>query len=250
MESKSAAELRTASRINNAILLELLGLAAPARLQDGLKAIQREEGSAAVSDIRFTVDRSDPRVLALSVAAQGCGAYCEPFTLAFVFDALSGRRVQANDLFSPQGARSVAQLLARQRVTCIKNEVARLRNLANPESKAGKKLSDGERESHLEAAGMFEACIPQYADTAQGQNPMHLEAMQLTGTSVVFTRGRCSIHAMQALDDLGEFKNPLLIQDLSLHLSPYGRYLVAAGPAAPPPASPFGQVLFAFWITQ
>ena len=244
VDSVDAAENRAASRINNALYLDLLSLAAPSRLQDGLKVRKRDGDSTSLADISFAVDRSDQRLLALSVSAQGCGAYCEPFTRSFVFDAVNGRRIRALDLFTAQGARAIAQSLARQRSTRLKNEVARLRNLANPETKSGKKLTDDERDRSREAADMFEACIPKYAEAGRSQEALESEEIKVTDASVVFVRGRCSIHATQALDDLGDFNNPLLFQDLLAHLNPYGRYLLAAAPANQAPASPLGQVLF------
>ncbi len=244
VESADAAGSRAATRINQAIYLDLLEMPAPARRQDGLKAKKRDGPMEPVSDIRFVVDQADARLLALSVTAEGCGAYCEGFTRSFVFDASSGRQVRATDLFTVAGGEALAALLARQRSTRIKAEVARLRAAANPATQSGKDKTKDERESSLEAAGMFEACLPQYTEVVRGPVALSLDEIRVKGSTVSFVRGRCSIHAMQALDELGEYINPVPLKDLTPHLNAYGKHLLGVGPIAPAPAAPFGQVLF------
>ena len=48
----------------------------------------------------------------------------------------------------------------------------------------------------------------------------------------------------RALDELGEYINPLSLKDLTPHLNAYGKYLLGVGPISPAPDSPFGQVIF------
>lgn len=245
-DAKAAGAARAALRINHAMYLDLLELPAPARRQDGLKAKKRgdNDGPAPISDISFVVDRSDQRLLALSITAEGCGAYCEGFTRSFVFDAGSGRQVRAGDLFTPAGAEAVAVLLARQRGARIKAEIAKLNAAGNPQTKAGKAKTDDERESSLEAATMFEGCLPLYTEVVRDEAPLDRDELRIKGAGVMLVRGRCSNHAMQALDSIGEFRNALGENELSPHLNAYGKYLLGAGPAAPAPVSPFGQVVF------
>lgn len=243
-DAKAAGVARTALRINHAMYLELLELPAPARRQDGLKVKKSESPMAPISDISFVVDRSDARLLALSISAEGCGAYCEGFTRSFVFDADNGRRIRGAELFTTAGADAVASLLARQRGGRIKAEIAKLKAAADPDSKVGKTKSDEERDSSREAAEMYEACLPQYTEVRRGAAALAIDDIQLKAASVTFVRGRCSNHAMQALDSLGEFSNAMSLKDLEPHLSAYGKHLFGMGPAAPAPVSPFGQVVF------
>lgn len=245
-DATASAIARAALRINHAMYLHLLELPAPARRQDGLKAKKRgdNDGPAPISDISFVVDRADQRLLALSVTAEGCGAYCEGFTRSFVFDAGNGRQVRAGDLFTPAGAEAIAALLARQRGARIKAEIAKLKAAGDPQTKAGKTKTDDEHESSLEAATMFEGCLPLYTEVARGETPLDRDELRIKGAGVMLVRGRCSNHAMQALDSIGEFSNALTLNELSPHLNAYGKHLLGAGPVAPSPVSPFGQVVF------
>jgi len=245
VEAADAAASRAATRINHALYLDLLELPAPVKRQDGLKVKKRGEGQgmAPIADIGFVVDRADARLLALSIAAEGCGAYCEGFTRSYVFDAGNGRQVRAADLFTTAGADAIAVLLARQRGARIKTEIARLLAAADPATKTGKAKTDEERESSREAAEMYQGCLPQYAEPVRGAEALSGDEIRIKGSSLAFVRGRCSNHAMQALDELGEFSNALTVKDLTPHLSAYGKHLLGVGPAAPAPASPFGQVL-------
>jgi hypothetical protein len=68
--------------------------------------------------------------------------------------------------------------------------------------------------------------------------------MKIGKDAVTFIRGRCSIHALRALDELGEIKTAFSIDDVSPHLSEYGKRVLLAGSGnAVPPANPYNQLL-------
>lgn len=163
-----------------------------------MKAKKRgdNDGPAPISDISYVVDRADQRLLALSITAEGCGAYCEGFTRSFVFDVGNGRQVRTGDLFTPAGAEAVAALLARQRGARIKAEIAKLKAAGDPRTRTGKMKTDDERESSLEAATMYEDCLPLYTEVARGEPPLDRDELRIKGAGVMLVRGRCSNHAM------------------------------------------------------
>ncbi|MFY7904891.1 MAG: hypothetical protein ACOVO0_02040, partial [Burkholderiaceae bacterium] len=77
VEAEAEPARRVANRINQAIYLELLEAAAPIRVGDGLNIRRYGGRPPPVTDVSFVVNRNDGRVLALTVSAEGCGAYCE-----------------------------------------------------------------------------------------------------------------------------------------------------------------------------
>ena len=60
---------------------------------------------------------------------------------------------------------------------------------------------------------------------------------------LVLTRGRCSNHAMRALDDVDEVKTAIPAADLKAWLTPYGLAVVRQEGDAPPPAPFAGREL-------
>jgi hypothetical protein len=61
--------------------------------------------------------------------------------------------------------------------------------------------------------------------------------------SMVFTAGRCSNHALRALDDVGEVSLTLSGQALDRMLTPYGQSLIFETASVPEPSNVFEQVL-------
>ncbi len=230
---------RVAERINNLIYLQMLDLPAPVRWQDGLKEPKAEEGLPGTSDINFKVSRNDERILALAIDAEGCGAYCEHYTMYFNFDVTTGRHVNADDLFTPDGSVTLIKQLDAQRLARVKAEISRLIRKAKT---GGKRPLEANGVS--EAIEMYERCITERSDTAAIQSrTLASDGMNIGKDGVTFVRGRCSNHAAQGLDEIGDMENTLALKSLAPHLSAYGKYLLLGAEKVAPGGGPFNQVL-------
>ena len=230
---------KLAQRINNSLFLEMLELPAPAKLQDGLKV---QEGMSPIADITFEVGRNDERILALSVGAEGCGAYCENYTTFFNFDAATGRRVVAEDLFTPAGAAKLLKQLDALRLARAKAEIAKTRKEAKAEK--GKAQSTEDQEYFTNKIEMYERCVATMTDPEMAKYwTVGVDKMKIGKEAITFVRGRCSNHALRALDDIGDMENAFSIKDLTPHLSGYGNALLLGGGNAAPGGGPFNQVL-------
>ena len=233
---------RLAQRINNSIYLEMLELPAPAKLQDGLKEKQTQEGMSPISDITFEVGRNDERILVLSMSAEGCGAYCENYSTFFNFDVSSGRRVTADDLFTPAGAAKLLKQLDAQRLARVKAEITTTRMEAK--SGKGKPHSKEDLEYVNDKIEMYERCIATMIDPQMVKYwTLGTDKMKIGKEAITFVRGRCSNHASRALDDIGDMENAFPIRGLTAYLSAYGSALLLGAGSAPPAGGPFNQVL-------
>ncbi len=232
---------RLAERINNLIYLQMVDLPAPVRLQDGLKEPKTDEVVAGTSDIDFKVSRNDNRLLALTIDAEGCGAYCEHYSMYFSFDATTGRHLDAEDLFTREGSVTLIKQLDAQRLARVKTEITRLRSKAKT---AGKGAASADADGAFDAIEMYEQCATERSDAeAIRSRTLASDGMKIGKDSITFVRGRCSNHAAQALDNIGDFENTLTIKGLAPHLSAYGKYLLLGAERAPASSSLFNQVL-------
>ncbi len=233
---------KLAQRINNSLFLEMLELPAPARLQDGLKEKQVQEGISPIADITFEVGRNDERILALSVGAEGCGAYCENYTTFFNFDAATGRRVVAEDIFTTVGGAKLFKQLNAARLARVKAEIAKTRKEAKAEN--GKPQSKEDQETFSNKIEMYQRCIAAMTDPEMAKYwNLGSDKMKIGSDAITFVRGRCSNHALRALDDIDDMDNAFPIKDLTPHLSVYGNALLLGGGNAVPGGGPFNQVL-------
>ena len=239
-----------AQRINNLIYLAVLDLPAPVTLQNGLNEHKSEDGVHPLSDIAFEVGRNDERILALSVSAEGCGAYCENFTTQFNFELFSGRQLVASDLFTPAGSARLIKQLQDARVSRVSAEIARLRRdvkaagqkaASTGKANAAPKEEDGDLTNAIE---MYERCVATFVDPAMAKYlSIDSDGLKIGADAITFTRGRCSNHAMRALDDLHDFNNTLSLTELTPYLNEYGKSLLLGDGKVMPSGGPFSQVL-------
>ena len=222
-----------ADRIDTLIFLEVLEAPPPRGSPTAFTVPTRDGSIAPVTPSGFRVMRQDERVLSLVVSAEGCGAYCEDFDVPFVFDLSTGRRVTDRDLLTPQGLR---ELDRRGHAAFAARIATRLAALKTPQPRGGLPEDDVEtlREIYVECRER------QRASAADGRAPGSLRLVA-GGAELVF--GRCSNHAMRALDDLDRFTFRIDAAALAARLTPYGRRLLLGQGDAAGPTGAAGQVL-------
>lgn len=228
-----------ARRINDAVFSNLLDGPAPARLPDATEALPSSADDArGTISASYRILRNDGRLLLLEISAEGCGAYCEAYTVQWGFDARSGRPLETATLFTEAGERALKKHYAGTRA-------ARARAL----------LAHAKRERNTEpdALALYQRCANEWSPNPHLSLPTpELDAQgqwRLPGSS-------CSFHATRPFDLLDGIHVPLTPVLLNAHLSPYGKSLLLAqgdvrdpappalqctraAPLTPPPDSPF-----------
>lgn len=98
--------------INDQIFGGFFDVAAPKHLDDGLPGLLEEYRSrerSSPDEIRFSTMINNGRILVLNVYSAGCGSSCSSGESKEVFDLWNGRRVEAADLLTPAGAKTMAK---------------------------------------------------------------------------------------------------------------------------------------------
>jgi len=247
---------RRDARINHSIFFGMAGQPAPAKYTDPVNMPEGQDGPPPTSGINYSITRSDSRVLAFEIEYEGCGAYCEHNRDQYNFDAVSGRPFTSSDIFTPQGRAALFKLNNAKRLDEYRKVIASLKNLAlaklkkqrtaTPWPKPKTAAEDADEDSRItESIDMYQYCVdsmsaPDYASYYTKEAfPIKIE-----DTNVTFLFGRCSNHAMHALDEVGDQAISYKVAELAPHLTPYGKYLLAGGPQVARPAEPYQQFLF------
>lgn len=248
---------RRDARINHAIFFGMTGQPAPARYTDPVKVPEVEQdGPQPVSETNFTVTHNDGRVLAIEFDYEGCGAYCEHHWDQYNFDASTGRLFSSSDIFTPQGRVALFKQNNAKRLDEYRKAIAGLNKagVANrrkqrvatpwPQPRVDNKKDD-EESRITETIEMYQHCM----DSMRMPDYSHFYTedvfpVKIEDDAITFLFGRCSNHAMHALDEVGDQSITYRITELAPHLTPYGKYLLMGGPKITLPAEPYQQLLF------
>ena len=232
-----------ASRINEAVWREMLdGAAAPT--SPGKTFTPRPDklpqGTTSLDYTAAFLPASDPRLLSLGFRGEGCGAYCETFTSTRVFDLRDGRELSLGDLLTVDGFAAVGHRVDAERRRAYQKQVRELR-VALKSAPKGKKDDDSDDSDRL----LFnQDCLKQAESRPATPGSLTRGGFALDGHGgLVISLGRCSNHAMQALDDVGEITVGVAPADLKAALTPYGLAVVRQEGDAPPPPALAGREL-------
>lgn len=187
---------------------------------------QAKAGIDATANLDYTVEYQDSKILTLNFFVEGCGAYCELYTVPLSFDLASGAIITLEDLFSPA---TIHQLNLRVRKD-IRAQITTFVERHKSQSPEQIKEEKGEDFNYEQ----FYASCATYEDEL-----LYVDSFSLQNGNLVFLNGRCSNHANLALDELGDFTTKIAVATLNDQLTPYGHYLISGNrekPVSPAPS--------------
>jgi hypothetical protein len=228
---------KATERINDVIFAEIFGDnfdGIPTKDPEQRLTILDKKLSRSLTNLSFQVLRNDERIFSILFDAEGCGAYCEGFSTPLAFDSNTGRLLTDIDLFTDQGRKDLSMEIAKRNQETIRNQLAKLQNIkSSSEGLSGEDIAN--------AIEMYTECLGNWQSKDWQK---WVGKMEFRADGIVFEHGRCSIHALQALDDLGDLRNAFSYVALKPRLTPYGRnVLLGEATAGGEPVSPVGQLL-------
>lgn len=148
-------------------------------------------------------------ILSLEMEGEASGAYSEHFVNYKNFDLRTGNFINLKDLFEPESIPSVQKLVNEKitkEITDYIDEVKKNRN----------------SEDDKEVIRMYEECLEYVKDGS-------LEYVEFFfgQDKITVVRGRCSNHAMRALDDLDEYFVELPFSQIEKYWSSYSKNLLS-----------------------
>jgi hypothetical protein len=228
------------ARITASLFVGVMGMAPPAKPGESFSPLpdQLPEGTASQE---FQLIRNDERVLAIAFDIEGCGAYCENYTQVYNFDARHGRLLALEDLFPPASLTTIANRIGKERERQYVNQLKDLKKQLAAQQKAhAKQDAIDDLQQRIE---FNQECLEGEKGKPRSTESLRYTGFSLEGEGVAFNTPRCSAHVNRALDDVSDIVVTFTPADLRPLLTPYGRALVLKQADAPPPASPFGQIL-------
>lgn len=235
-----------AKKINDRLFLGQLGIMAPKKPGATLDA--KDLVIDGMASQHFSVSRQDARVLTIVFENEGCGAYCENYSMVYSFDLKTGRRVGANELITPSGRNELARRMGREGTRRYRDQLASLRTeLAQAKRKQGaagtQDLDDLNERIELNTRCLGEGTHTDRTPGVPALVDLNSLTFELASQALKLTSERCSNHAMRALDDVGNITLAVPYPALRGWLTPYGLALLFGEGAVEPPDAIFDQVL-------
>lgn len=145
-------------------------------------------------------------ILSIGIDGEASGAYPEAFSDWTNFDLRTGDFINAQDLFLPNAVKTVEHLIEQKVKKRVSDFLSELKSEKN------------RSEETEEQIGLYEGCF-----TEQSLDDIRYFFGK---DKLTFVAGRCSNHAMRALDDLGSHELEFTYKELDKYWSPYARNLL------------------------
>ncbi|MFY2561012.1 hypothetical protein ACN469_25650 [Corallococcus terminator] len=229
-----------AANINDRLFIARFKALAPVKAEPRLPA--DEFDLAGLAGQTFKVSRNDARLLTIQFNAEGCGAYCETYSVAYSFDTQTGRLLQPQDLFTRAGVQALAVRMRKEKQRLYREQIAQRKKELKT---ARKQKAESETIDDLEERIAFnsECLAGQEGDADDALVKTFIdERWEFKAEDARWTSERCSNHASRALDDVGNVSLSLPYASLRPHLTAYGKS-VLLGEGKPVAGGVSGQVL-------
>jgi hypothetical protein len=206
-----------AQRMNNTMRMDLLTETKNVKDADIFKEVwtTKDKPMAQLNEIAFEKIAVNPIYICLSISAEGCGAYCEGFTRYYMFNTKTGNLLTPDSIFNKDGINFILKTINNYKAEMINSQLKLIEDsLRSPKAK--------DKENFTDMKDMYTDCLQYKTD------PGDISSMTffIKGNSLTVITGRCSPHALMALDELWEFKNEFRLKEMTKLLSKFGLALI------------------------
>lgn len=166
-----------------------------------------------VSFFEWTPLKTPKNLLSIEISGESTGAYPESFINYENFDLQTGDQILLSNLFTKAGTLAMEKILNRR----IKKEISDYIVDIKAAIKENKKTTSDDTDQ----LDMYNECL----DGIENNN-MEYYSFFLGKDSITFVRGRCSNHALRALDDLDTFHERFSYKQIDSYLSVLGKKIL------------------------
>ena len=170
--------------------------------------LKLEDNNYVINYESWSKSRTIENILTLVISGNATGAYSEKFHHFYNFDLNTGKSISIEEVLTSEG------LLLLKGKVIVSNQKTIADFVFHIKSVTMKQFQKDQLD-------LYTNCIE---DDDHG-----FYTFYFSKDSISFVRGRCSPHALRALDDIGEFVNTFSFEEIQPYLSDYGKLLLSNG---------------------
>jgi hypothetical protein len=215
-EVKCATKPRIEEKLNLFLQLEYLSHLPGKFVKNPFEdATYSSNRSGITSLFDWKVNKKTGNVLSLTISGESTGAYSENFDNYENFDLRNGNSIALFEVF----AKNRSDELAKKLNLVVKKTIANFLKEIKPSK--NKKISKVDEETFADQVLLYKSCLEGVLDYK-----LDYYKFYFTKTGITFVRGRCSNHAMRAIDDLDSYFVHIPYKEIDSFLTTYGRDLI------------------------
>jgi hypothetical protein len=202
-----------AARINKDLCIDFLEVdpdTADGRIFEMVWGDTARGGMPRLLSLAWSCEHVLTDIASIELSGEGCGAYCEEFTVHYVYDLRTGVRAEYDSLFTGRGLVVVNDTLGKRWRRLVNAEIA----LLDSSSKAAS-VSSEELDRITEMLELYSNCLGERSES----DPYVYDIDPLEKALRVYI-SPCAPHVVRALDDLGSITFDLPYTWLVLYLRP------------------------------
>ncbi len=199
-----------ANKINREIANELLDI----NLNDKYKSIfenvwaTENRPMSRLSFLNYKVNTLNQNIYSVTFYSESCGAYCEEFDISYNFNLRNGNKITLDTILTSKGKKELIKILSHKKRKKIEDYIVHLEN---------KKATIEDKEIINESIWLYKDCL-----NSLPFKTLDYIDFKIKKDSIILESGRCSNHAMRALDDLDNYSYAFHISDIETYLNKYG----------------------------
>ena len=201
-------------KINTDIIKDLLGLDIEKEYKSIFRNVKGTEENKIprLVFLEYQINTLNKKLYSITFESEGCGAYCEEFDISYNYDLSNGKKVMLDSVFTDVGRKTLLSKITRLKKNKIKNYISKL---------ISEKTNKEEGEIVKSEISLFKNCL-----NNTSFNTLEYIDFKIKKDSIILTSGRCSNHAMRALDGLGDYIFKFKKEELTPLLNKYGKSLI------------------------
>lgn len=171
-----------------------------------------ENRMPSLSFLEYKINILNSKLYSVTFDTEGCGAYCEEYSISYNFDLLNGNKIVLDSILTENGKKLFLEKLNIQKKNILKTTIGKLKK---------EQISSTLENDIEDRIELLENCLKNTF-----MSSFEYLDFKFKKEHIILFSDRCSNHAMRALDEIGEFEYTFKVDEINNLLNEYGKQIL------------------------